>query len=70
MFLLERLCQNYFLLGIILVPYVWSNALAIPEHYVCTHENKHQMPVMRDDPQVRSYQEDLDCLGTVLSIKG
>ena len=55
--------------GIILVPYVLDNALVIPEHNVCTHENNHQIPVMRDGLQGRSYLEDLDCLWTVLLVK-
>ena len=44
----------------------WSNALAIPKHNVCTHENNHQISVMGDGLQGRSYLEDLDCLGTYL----
>ena len=47
----------------------WSNALVIPKHNFCTHEKKHQIPVMRDGLQERSYLEDLDCLGTVLLVK-
>ena len=43
--------------------------MAIPKHNVCTHENKHQISVMRDGLQGRSYLEELDCLGTVLSVK-
>ena len=43
--------------------------MAIPKHNVCTHENKHQIPVMRDGLQGRSYLEELDCLGTVLLVK-
>ena len=35
---------------------------------VCTRENKHQMPVMRDGLQGRFYLEELDCLGTVLLV--
>ena len=46
----------------------WSNALAIPKHNICTHENKHQIPVMRDGLQGRSYFEELDSLGTVLLV--
>ena len=46
----------------------WSNALAIPKHNNCTHENKHQIPVMRDGLQRRPYFEELDCLGTVLLV--
>ena len=42
--------------------------MAIPEHNICTHENKHQIPVMRDGLQGRSYFEELDCLGTVLLV--
>ena len=56
-------------MGIIQVPSFWSNALAIPKHNVCTHENKHQIPVMRDGLQGMSYLEELDCLGTVLLVK-
>ena len=47
----------------------WSNALAIPKHDVCTHKNKHQIPVMRDGLQGRSCLEESDCLGTVLLVK-
>ena len=43
--------------------------MTIPKHNVCTHENKHQIPVMRDGLQGRSYLEELDCLGTVLLVK-
>ena len=32
-------------------------------------ERKHQIPVMRDGLQGRSYLEGLDCLGTVLLVK-
>ena len=45
----------------------WSNALAISKHNVCTHENKHQIPVMRDDLQGRSYLEELDCWDCLVS---
>ena len=47
----------------------WSNTLAIPEHNICTHENKHQIPVMRDGLQGMSYLEELECLWTVLLVK-
>ena len=43
--------------------------MAIPKHDVCTHEKKHQIPVMRDGLQGRSYLEELDCLGTVLLVR-
>ena len=42
--------------------------MAIPKHNNCTHENKHQIPVMRDGLQGRPYFEELDCLGTVLLV--
>ena len=38
------------------------------QNNVCTHENKHQIPVMRDGLQGRSYLEDLGCLGTTLLV--
>ena len=44
--------SKLFLSGIILVPYVF-NALVILKHKVCTHENKHQILVMRDGLQGR-----------------
>ena len=34
--------------------------MAIPKRNVCTHGNKHQIPVMRDGLQGRSYLEELD----------
>ena len=43
--------------------------MAIPKHNVCVHENKYQIPVMRDGLQGRSYLEELDCLETVLLVK-
>ena len=39
------------------------------KHNVCTHENKHQIPVMRDGLQGRSCLEGLCCLGTTLLVE-
>ena len=39
------------------------------QNNVCAHEDKHQIPVMRDGLQGRSYLEELDCLGIVLLVK-
>ena len=43
--------------------------MAIAKHNLCTYENKHQIPVMRDGLQGRSNLEDLDRLGPILSVK-